>query len=450
MAVADNAGVESLGGIGMTMGINMGIGMGHSLPMTRTYPILSSDNGTEQLYETPSPLEQQQQQLQLQQQQTQQQLPQKTDAQQNHTQPKQTKSGPPLPPKPQLQSQPGQQPRANGVVSRDSEADEKSGTLDAHSSVSNASMRELEDLLTKLNPLAKEFVPPSHTEANSNTVSVAAAKGNTRRKNGYNIGKRRVNSRTSRAQREDSIRRTVYVSDIDQQVTEEQLAALFITCGQVVDCRVCGDPNSVLRFAFVEFTDEEGARAALSLAGTMLGYYPVRVLPSKTAIVPVNPTFLPRSEDEREMCARTIYCTNIDKKVSQADVKLFFESLCGEVARLRLLGDYHHSTRIAFVEFVMAESAMAALNCSGAILGALPIRVSPSKTPRPVRIITEANRGYFILDVSYDQLGLKSTRKLPTFPYVRVGLVKCDKRALTSGKLAFLAQLRFVHALRPQ
>jgi hypothetical protein len=57
---------------------------------------------------------------------------------------------------------------------------------------------------------------------------------------------------------------------------------------------VCGDPNSVLRFAFVEFTDEEGAHAALSLGGTMLGYYPVRVLPSKTAIVPVNPTFLPQ------------------------------------------------------------------------------------------------------------------------------------------------------------
>ena len=80
----------------------------------------------------------------------------------------------------------------------------------------------------------------------------------------------------------------------------------------------------------------------------MLGFYPVRVLPSKTAIIPVNPTFLPQvyfellkalgrtqvfsykslrlhrlniyasflqSEDEREMCARTIYCTNIDKKV---------------------------------------------------------------------------------------------------------------------------------------
>ncbi|PKI75013.1 hypothetical protein CRG98_004581 [Punica granatum] len=113
----------------------------------------------------------------------------------------------------------------------------------------------------------------------------------------------------------------------------------------------------------------------------MLGFYPVRVLPSKTAIAPVNPTFLPRNEDEREMCTRTIYCTNIDKKVTLADVKLFFESLCGEVYRLRLLGDYHHSTRIAFVEFVMAESAILALNCSGVVLGSLPIRVSPSKTP---------------------------------------------------------------------
>ncbi|KAL6004160.1 Poly(A) RNA polymerase cid11 [Asimina triloba] len=234
-------------------------------------------------------------------------------------------------------------------------------------------MRDLEELLSKLNPMAAEFIPPSLSN-NGSALSdgVAGAViyvngfgmqngGGRRKRNSYANGKRRVNSRTSMAQREEIIRRTVYVSEIDHQVTEEQLAALFQGCGQVVDCRVCGDPNSVLRFAFIEFTDEEGARAALGLSGTMLGYYPVRVLPSKTAIAPVNPTFLPR--------------------VSQADVKLFFESVCGEVHRLRLLGDYHHSTRIAFVEFVMAESAIAALNCSGVVLGSLPIRVSPSKTP---------------------------------------------------------------------
>ncbi|CAN1299583.1 Polyadenylate-binding protein-interacting protein 11 [Linum perenne] len=183
------------------------------------------------------------------------------------------------------------------------------------------------------------------------------------------------------AQREDIIRRTVYVSDIDQQVYILLVLGLVIFVDKVVDCRICGDPNSVLRFAFIEFTDEDGAQTALNLSGTMLGYYPVKVLPSKTAIAPVNPTFLPRNDDEREMCTRTIYCTNIDKKVTQSDIKVFFESVCGEVYRLRLLGDYHHYTRIAFVEFVQAESAIAALNCSGMILGSLPLRVSPSKTP---------------------------------------------------------------------
>lgn len=252
-------------------------------------------------------------------------------------------------------------------------------------------INELADILSKLNPLAKEFIPSSYRAKSSDQPSdnyfPAADKNSAKlnypnnRRRRPNNNQRRLNGRAFRAQREDNVRRTVYVSDIDHHVTEERLAALFSGCGQVVDCRICGDPHSVLRFAFVEFADEYGARAALNLGGTMLGYYPVRVLPSKTAILPVNPTYLPRSEDEREMCARTVYVTNIDKRVSQADVKIFFETACGEVSRIRLLGDNVHSTRIAFVEFVIADSAIVALNCSGMVLGAQPIRVSPSKTP---------------------------------------------------------------------
>ncbi|KAI0488981.1 hypothetical protein KFK09_028822 [Dendrobium nobile] len=230
-------------------------------------------------------------------------------------------------------------------------------------------MRDLEELLSKLNPMAAEFVPPSHINhaskgfgdggsffsnnvglhdlypnsgyPNGGYLNAVNTNGGRRGKNGYSQGKRRMNNRTSMAQREDTIRRTVYVSDIDHQ----------------------------------------GARASLSLSGTMLGFYPVRVLPSKTAIAPVDPKYLPRSEDEREMCTRTIYCTNIDSKITQAEVKLFFETVCGPVYRLRLLGDYHNATRIAFVEFARAESAIAALNCSGAVLGSFQLRVSPSKTP---------------------------------------------------------------------
>lgn len=272
-------------------------------------------------------------------------------------------------------------------------------------SESELNLQKLVDMFKKLNPLAKEFFPSSYSQHQSNNdfhnngqlspnyFSTAnkpsgndSNSNNRRRRNNYNQG-RRLNARSFRAQREDSIRRTVYVSDIDQHVTEERLAALFSSCGQVNDCRICGDPHSVLRFAFVEFSDEHGARAALNLGGTMLGYYPVRVLPSKTAILPVNPSFLPRSEDEREMCARTVYCTNIDKKVSQAEVKNFFESACGgEVTRLRLLGDHVHLTRIAFVEFALAESAINALSCSGMVLGTQPVRVSPSKTPVRPRV----------------------------------------------------------------
>ncbi|CAN4075502.1 unnamed protein product [Withania somnifera] len=255
-------------------------------------------------------------------------------------------------------------------------------------------MHDIADMLKKLklNPMAKEFFPSSYNHAGDHMIvsgfvpanKILGVDGfghNRRRGNNFTQGKRRMNNRAYKAQREDSVRRTVYVSEIDSNVTEEQLAALFSVYGQVVDCRICGDPHSRLRFAFVEFAGEYSARAALSLCGTILGFSPLKVLPSKTAILPVNPTFLPRSEDEREMCARTVYCTNIDKKVTQADVKNFFETRCGEVSCLRLLSDHVHSTRIAFVEFVMAESAILALDCCGEMLGSQRIRVSPSKTP---------------------------------------------------------------------
>ncbi|KAI4363699.1 hypothetical protein MLD38_019886 [Melastoma candidum] len=291
--------------------------------------------------------------------------------------------------------------KSNGVRGQKTVGVVKNGVYES-GAMANSGVRnivELPEMLSKLNPMAAEFVPPSFSPNSGNLVDGKGfgygvgirvdengpdSLGFTPSKRNRYQSKPRINNRTNMAQREEIIRRTVYVSDIDQQVTEEKLAALFNTCGQVVDCRVCGDPNSCLRFAFIEFPEDEGTKAALGLSGMMLGFYPVRVMPSKTAIAPVNPTLLPRSDDEREMCSRTVYCTNIDRKVTQADVEIFFESLCGEVQRL--LGDYQHPMRIAFVEFVMAESAIAALSCSGAILGSFPIRVSPSKTPVRPRI----------------------------------------------------------------
>lgn len=260
-------------------------------------------------------------------------------------------------------------------------------------------VRQLAELFSKLNPSAKEFVPaaarkpdprlsadaPSFDFQSNGSVKDSSSDGssnnqqsNRRRRNGFSQGRRKMYDSDSK---EKKIRRTVYVSDISQNVTEEGLASIFNYCGTVVECRVCGDPRSPLRFAFIEFSKESEARAALNLGGAVIDYCQLRVLPSKTAIVPVNPKFLPQSEGEREMVGRTVYCTNIDKQVTQTEIKAFFEQYCGEVKRLRLLLDNKHSTCIAFVEFAEAASAVVALSYSGAPLGALPIRVSPSKTP---------------------------------------------------------------------
>lgn len=77
---------------------------------------------------------------------------------------------------------------------------------------------------------------------------------------------------------------------------------------------------------------------ALGKTGSILGSSPLRVLPSKTAIVPVNKELMPRTNDELERCSRTVYVANIDKKVDKEDVRSFFEQLCGEGGRAAGVG----------------------------------------------------------------------------------------------------------------
>ena len=121
----------------------------------------------------------------------------------------------------------------------------------------------------------------------------------------------------------------MFVRDVCANVTDEELLRAFSSAGAVVDARMCGDPHAALRFAFVEYENEEAvARVcpsrsflffprsrpskAVALTGTVLGGYAVRVVRSKTAIVPVNSSLLPRTEQQMERCRRTVYVTGID------------------------------------------------------------------------------------------------------------------------------------------
>jgi RNA recognition motif-containing protein len=116
----------------------------------------------------------------------------------------------------------------------------------------------------------------------------------------------------------------------------------------------------------------------------------MKVVRSKTAIVPINSSLLPRTDEELERCRRTAYVTNLDIDLDvrlcrpgcalrptliEYSVRLFmqgqtvykfFEQLCGNVTRVHVTKMQGQQTLVAFVEFATEESADKALNCIGA------------------------------------------------------------------------------------
>ncbi|RRT48521.1 hypothetical protein B296_00037230 [Ensete ventricosum] len=157
-------------------------------------------------------------------------------------------------------------------------------------------VRNLVDFLSKLNPSVKEFVPSSHTAWKFDGRLLAGApifvvasdyysKGwighggitdsssdgsSNNQLNPGVMGWRRKNDRVQSAQSEESIRRTVYVSDIDHHVTEESLLEYFLPVGNLVEYLNCANRKDIMQ-----------------------------------------------SEDEKEMVSRTMYCMNIDKEVGR-------------------------------------------------------------------------------------------------------------------------------------
>ncbi|KAF7112683.1 hypothetical protein RHSIM_RhsimUnG0204200 [Rhododendron simsii] len=269
-----------------------------------------------------------------------------------------------------------QSPETDTAANGNAESVENVDDKESDSKKSEFKMQEIADMLSKLklNPMAKEFFPSSYLVIGPNRNQFGPADGFSP-----------VNNQLFGDDGYPNNRRMAFCGEFSAHGFNLLLIAEFVAIHiHVFTLHLSSLPMRLTGYVVLMWTVSAGE--ALNFGGTLIGFYPIKVLPSKTAILPVNPTFLPRSEDEREMCARTVYCTNIDKEISQAAVKFFFESYCGEVSRLRLLGDNVHSTRIAFVEFAMAESAIAALDCSGRILGTQPIRVSPSKTPVRPRV----------------------------------------------------------------
>ncbi|KAF3341006.1 polyadenylate-binding protein-interacting protein 8-like protein [Carex littledalei] len=214
---------------------------------------------------------------------------------------------------------------------------------------------------SKLNPLAEEFVPSPRRRLSATApeffpwghfrrpiASEVAQAQLSRAQPGSSHAGSESSSRIRKgknAEKESKIKRTVYVSDIDPRITEEELMREFSNCGVVKGSCICGDTQSGLHYGFVEFENEDCAKAAMRLNCTRIGLYPVRVLPSHRTIAPRNR--LPsHSGDDQEKIVRTVYCSYIDKMLSEKDLKEFFEIQCGE-----------------------EEFAVTAIKCTGMVLG---------------------------------------------------------------------------------
>lgn len=191
---------------------------------------------------------------------------------------------------------------------------------------------------------------------------------------------------------------TVHVREIPAGASEADVHAHFYTCGVVRECRMLPDPrpghsNGGTQTAFVAFGDENAVREALTMDGSLLRGEPVRVMPSRTEVVPVDPGLLPRTEEEKERTARTVYVSCVCPSIRSPNLRAFLESAVnGAVVALHLQkknkGNAHAGGRggkpagsVAFVEFETVESAVAAIGVTGTVLGELALRVAPSKTP---------------------------------------------------------------------
>lgn len=83
----------------------------------------------------------------------------------------------------------------------------------------------------------------------------------------------------------DEVARTIYVGNINDTVTAEQLIGVFSVCGAVNFCRMAGTSTHPSRYAFIEFQHFDASQKAMQLNGMMLVDRPLRVNKSKNPIV---------------------------------------------------------------------------------------------------------------------------------------------------------------------
>nr|XP_018461523.1 PREDICTED: polyadenylate-binding protein 4 [Raphanus sativus] len=162
---------------------------------------------------------------------------------------------------------------------------------------------------------------------------------------------------------------SLYVGDLDFNVTDSQLYDYFTEVCQVVSVRVCRDTatNTSLGYGYVNYTNIDDAEKALKkLNYTSLNGKMIRV------------TYSSRDSAARRSGIGNLFIKNLDKSVDNKTLHETFSS-CGSIVSCKVATDHMGQSKgYGFVQFESEDSAKSAIEkLNGKILNDKQIFVGP-------------------------------------------------------------------------
>ncbi|KAM3747477.1 hypothetical protein ACB098_05G038300 [Castanea mollissima] len=144
---------------------------------------------------------------------------------------------------------------------------------------------------------------------------------------------------------------SLYVGDLDPQVTESDLVKLFTTVGPIASVRLCRDNSSQksLRYAYVNFVHHYHASMALvRLNHTYLKGFPMRIM------------WCQRDPLSRKTGYGNLFVKNLPPSINSLQLHSLF-SRFGTILSCKVAEENGKSKGFGFVQFDTEESAMSAL-----------------------------------------------------------------------------------------
>jgi len=162
---------------------------------------------------------------------------------------------------------------------------------------------------------------------------------------------------------------SLYVGDLELNVTDSQLYDLFSQLGQVVSVRVCRDVNTrrSLGYAYINYSNTQDAARALDVLNfTPLNGMPIRIMYSH------------RDPSIRKSGTANIFIKNLDKAIDNKALHETFSSF-GTILSCKIATDQSGQSKgYGFVQFDNEDSAQSAIDkLNGMLLNDKPVFVGP-------------------------------------------------------------------------